>query len=168
MNPKNLTPDLVDTVYLEKVAPISGRVVTLPNSVFVSTGRFSLYLTLAAALCFGTAGYLLLSTKRNRKLIFVSDWSHRHGHGVQRVARRADLRGCHRRGHVLRTPLGRALAFAHGASHHESDRLVRGDCGHRPFAGASCCIRRRSARVWRFTARRSIPSAARRCCDIAP
>ncbi len=72
MNPQNLSPDLVDTVNLEKIAPISGRVVTLPNSVFVSTGRFSLYLTLAAALCFGTAGYLLLSTKRNRKLIFVA------------------------------------------------------------------------------------------------
>jgi hypothetical protein len=72
MNPQNVTPDLIDTVYLEKVAPLSGQVLSLPNSVFVSTGRFSLYLTLAATLCIGTAGYFLLSTKANRKIIFAA------------------------------------------------------------------------------------------------
>jgi hypothetical protein len=72
MNPQNISPDLIDTINLEKIAPISGRVVSLPNSIFVSSGRFSLYLTLAVTLCIGTAGYLLLSTKRNRKVIFTA------------------------------------------------------------------------------------------------
>ena len=73
LNPQNPTPDLVDTVNLEKVAPISGQVLSLPNSVFVSPGRFSLYLTLAAILFIGGAGYLLLSTtKASRKLIFAA------------------------------------------------------------------------------------------------
>lgn len=72
LNPQNITPDLVDTVNLEKVAPLSGQVLSLPNSIFVSPGRFSLYLTLVAALFIGAAGYLLLSTKANRKLIFIA------------------------------------------------------------------------------------------------
>ena len=72
MNPQNISPDLIDTINLEKIAPLSGQVVSLPNSVFVSTGRFSLYLTLAVTLCIGAAGYFLLTTKRSRKVIFIA------------------------------------------------------------------------------------------------
>jgi hypothetical protein len=73
LNPQNITADLVDTVNLEKVAPISGQVLSLPNSIFVSPGRFALYLTLAAALFAGTAGYFLLqSNKAHRRVIFLA------------------------------------------------------------------------------------------------
>jgi len=71
-NPGNLPAELVDMANLEKVAPISGHVLSLPNSVFVSPGRFSLYLTLSATLSIATAGYLLLSGKGQRKVVFAS------------------------------------------------------------------------------------------------
>jgi hypothetical protein len=72
LNPTNLAPDLMDAVYLEKVTPLSGQVLSLPDSVFVSSGRFALYLMLVSTLCIGTAGYLLLSTKSNRKVVFIA------------------------------------------------------------------------------------------------
>ena len=72
LNPGNLPIELLDTANLEKVAPISGLVFSLPNSVFVSPGRLALYLTLAVTLGIGTAGYLLLSGAGNRKTVFVS------------------------------------------------------------------------------------------------
>ena len=72
LNPGNLAPELMDMVNLEKVAPISGQVLSLPNSVFVSPGRFSLYLSMAATMCIGAAGYLILSGRGQRKIIFVA------------------------------------------------------------------------------------------------
>ena len=72
LNPANLTPDLMDAVYLEKVTPLSGQVLSLPDSVFVSSGRFALYLMLVSTLCIGAAGYLLLSSKSNRKVVFIA------------------------------------------------------------------------------------------------
>jgi hypothetical protein len=72
LNPGNLPVELLDTANLEKVAPISGLVFSLPNSVFVSPGRLALYLTLAVTLGIGTAGYLLLSAAGSRKTVFAS------------------------------------------------------------------------------------------------
>jgi hypothetical protein len=72
LNPAGLAPELRGLGDLEKVTPISGQVFSLPPSVFVSTGRYALYLTLAAMLAIGTAGYLLLYTKRSRKLVFFA------------------------------------------------------------------------------------------------
>ena len=71
-NPGTLAPELVDMANLEKVAPISGQVLSLPNSVFVSPGRFALYLMLSATLSIGAVGYLLLSGKGQRKPVFAS------------------------------------------------------------------------------------------------
>lgn len=71
-NPGSLPPELIDAANFEKVAPISGQVLTLPNSIFVSPGRFAYYLMLAATLNIGTVGYLLLSSKGQRKIVFVS------------------------------------------------------------------------------------------------
>jgi hypothetical protein len=48
----------------------SGVAVSRPPSVFVSDGRFDEYLVLAAILGIGAAGYLLLRTKRGRKIVF--------------------------------------------------------------------------------------------------
>jgi hypothetical protein len=72
LNPSNVAPELADSVNLEKVAPISGLIFSLPTSVFVSPGRLAMYLTLAATLCIGTAGYLLLSAKGHRTIVFAA------------------------------------------------------------------------------------------------
>jgi hypothetical protein len=72
LNPATLAPELRGLGDLEKVTPISGQVFSLPASVFVSTGRYALYLTLAAILAIGTAGFLLLYSKRSRKLVFFA------------------------------------------------------------------------------------------------
>jgi hypothetical protein len=71
LNPVNLAPELRDLGELDKVTPISNQVFSLPASVFVSNGRFALYLIVTLILAIGTAGYLLLSTTRNRILVFV-------------------------------------------------------------------------------------------------
>lgn len=72
LNPANLAPELQTLGDLDKVTPITGQIFSLPTSVFVSTGRFSFYMMLAMILVIGTAGYLLLSTKRNRRLTFAA------------------------------------------------------------------------------------------------
>jgi hypothetical protein len=71
LNPAVLAPELQDLGNLYKVSPLSGRLLSLPDSVFVSSGRFALYLILATILMIGTAGYLVLRTERSRKLILV-------------------------------------------------------------------------------------------------
>ena len=71
LNPTHLAPELRDLGNLQKITPLSNQIFTLPDSVFVSSGRFSLYLTFALILTVGTTGYLLLYTKRSRKLIYV-------------------------------------------------------------------------------------------------
>jgi hypothetical protein len=70
MNPAVLAPDLANLGNLYKVTPNSNQSLSLPNSVFVSSGRYDEYLTVAFILATGTGAYLLLHTKRNRKLIF--------------------------------------------------------------------------------------------------
>lgn len=71
LNPAILAPELQDLGDLSKVSPLSGRVFSLPDSVFVSSGRFAQYLIVAAILAIATAAYLVLYTRRNRKLVFV-------------------------------------------------------------------------------------------------
>jgi len=70
LNPSNLAPELRELGELDKISPITRQVLSLPSAVFVSAGRFSQYLTVAMILVMGSAGYLLLHTKRNRNLIF--------------------------------------------------------------------------------------------------
>jgi hypothetical protein len=71
LNPTTLAPEIADLGNLDKVTPLTQQILSLPSSVFVSSGRFSQFLTLAAILTMGAAGYVLLHTKRNRKLMFV-------------------------------------------------------------------------------------------------
>ena len=72
LNPANLAPDLQDLGNLYKVSPLSGRILSLPDSVFVSSGRFDEYLIWAFILVVGTAGYFLLHTNSHRKLVFTA------------------------------------------------------------------------------------------------
>jgi hypothetical protein len=72
LNPATLAPELEDLGNLDKVTPLSGQVLSLPTSVFVSAGRYSLYLISAMILTLGTVGYLLLQSKRSRKPVLVA------------------------------------------------------------------------------------------------
>jgi hypothetical protein len=72
LNPTILAPDLRDLGALDKVTPLTNQILSLPTAVFVSTGRFAYYLIVAVILVMGSAGYLLLYTKRSRKLVYVA------------------------------------------------------------------------------------------------
>jgi hypothetical protein len=71
LNPKVLAPELQELGDLDKVTPLTNQVFNLPTSVFVSAGRFAFYLIFATILILGTVGFLLLYTKRNRKLAYA-------------------------------------------------------------------------------------------------
>ncbi len=64
LSPAELAPELIGLGRLKRTAPISGTVVSAPTSVFVSAGRFSMYLVLVWILSFGTVGYQLLRKGR--------------------------------------------------------------------------------------------------------
>jgi len=72
LNPAHLAPELEDLGNLYKVTPLSNQVFTLPDSVFVSAGRFDEYLILAFIMVMGGVGYILLSRGRGRQLAFIS------------------------------------------------------------------------------------------------
>jgi hypothetical protein len=69
LNPTKLAPELQDLGNLEKATPISNQLFSLPDSVFVSAGRFDLFLILAFILTLGAAGYLLLSGLSGRNTV---------------------------------------------------------------------------------------------------
>src|SRR5690348_2261603 len=69
LNPAKLDPNLADLGDLSKITPLSGQIFSLPDSVFVSSGRFALYIVAAMILMVGAAAYFLLSSRRYRKLI---------------------------------------------------------------------------------------------------
>ena len=71
LNPEVLAPELEDLGNLTKVTPMSNRVLSLPDSVFVSSGRFDEYIVWMFILTIGTAAYFLLHTPRHRRLIFA-------------------------------------------------------------------------------------------------
>ena len=72
LNPVDLAPELSPLGHLYRTAPVSGAILYRPTSVFVSDGRFAWYLILAWVLSFGTAGYLVLRTRRGRNIVFLS------------------------------------------------------------------------------------------------
>lgn len=72
LNPVVLAPELKDLGDLTKVTPISGQAFNLPDSVFVSTGRFAGFLDVELILLLGCTGYLLLHAQRGRKIVFAA------------------------------------------------------------------------------------------------
>lgn len=72
LNPAHLAPELEELGNLTKYTPISNQALSLPDSVFVSSGRFAIYLLVAFVLMMGAAGYLLLSSERGRKPVFIA------------------------------------------------------------------------------------------------
>jgi len=71
LNPTKLAPELQDLGDLSKTSPLTGKAFSLPDSVFVSSGRFALYLIAVFILAMGAAAYLLFYTRRNRAIVFV-------------------------------------------------------------------------------------------------
>jgi hypothetical protein len=71
LNPAVLSPELQELGDLQKSTPISNQSFNLPDSVFVSAGRYSLFLILAVILALGTSGYLLLHSKKGRGLTYL-------------------------------------------------------------------------------------------------
>lgn len=71
LNPPTLQHDIRELSSLEKVTPLTNQVFFLPSSVFVSTGRFGLYLILAVIVALGSAGYFVLSSLRGRMIVYI-------------------------------------------------------------------------------------------------
>ena len=71
LNPATLQQNIRELSSLEKFAPLTGQTFFLPCSVFVSTGRFALYLILALILGLGAAGYFALSSLKGRNIVYV-------------------------------------------------------------------------------------------------
>jgi hypothetical protein len=71
LNPSHLAPELEDLGNLYKTSPLTGRIVSLPDSVFVSAGRYGLYLDFVTIFTIGAAGYMVFYTKFSRNFIFT-------------------------------------------------------------------------------------------------
>jgi len=71
LNPATLAPELRDLGQLDRMSPLTNQTLSLPTAVFVSTGRYAIYLVIALIFALGTAGYLLLSSGRNRAIVFI-------------------------------------------------------------------------------------------------
>jgi hypothetical protein len=72
LNPAKLAPELQDLGNLEKSTQLNNQVFNLPDSVFVSSGRFDFFLILAFILALGAGGYLLLCNLRGRKIVYLA------------------------------------------------------------------------------------------------
>ena len=119
LNPSVLAPDIRELGTLYRVDPVSGATLYQPNSVFVSAGRFDIYLILAWLLGLGSAGYLLLRRGRGQLIIF----------GALAVAAVAAMM-CGGRGALLynnRSLFVRLAAFLWGApwSQKQAHKLVK-------------------------------------------
>jgi hypothetical protein len=71
LNPATLQHDIRELASLEKVTPLTNQIFFLPSSVFVSNGRFSLYLILAVIVGLGSAGYFVLASLRGRMVLYI-------------------------------------------------------------------------------------------------
>jgi hypothetical protein len=71
LNPPTLQNDIRELSSLEKITPLTNQAFFLPCSVFVSNGRFALYLILALIVGLGTAGYFVLSSLKGRAIVYL-------------------------------------------------------------------------------------------------
>jgi hypothetical protein len=70
LNPATLAPEIQELSQLTRYAPISHAAVFRPTGVFVSDGRFAWFLIMMWMIGMGTAAYLLMKTRRGRKIAF--------------------------------------------------------------------------------------------------
>lgn len=72
LTPDGMAPELYELSHMVRQAPQSHLMAARATSVFVSDGRFGMFLMLLFILAFGTAGYLLLRTKRGRIVVYAA------------------------------------------------------------------------------------------------
>jgi hypothetical protein len=72
LTPTEIAPELYALSHDFREAPQSHLHFLRPTSVFVSEGRFGLFLGMMFILAFGTAGYLMMRTKRSRIVVFCA------------------------------------------------------------------------------------------------
>jgi hypothetical protein len=72
LNPGHLQEDIRELSNTYRVAPVSGVIVYRPNSVFVSTGRFTFLLVPAWLFTFGFGCYLIFRSKKYRLLTTIA------------------------------------------------------------------------------------------------
>jgi len=72
LNPAVLDRNIAELGNLDKWTPLGGQKFNLPDSIFVSTGRFGEYLVVAFIVVAATLGYLLLSSPKGRKISFAA------------------------------------------------------------------------------------------------
>ncbi len=70
LNPSTLAPEIKELAALQKVTPISHEIIHLPSAVFVSSSRYSSFMSLAVVLGLGASGYLLLHSVRGRWIVW--------------------------------------------------------------------------------------------------
>lgn len=71
LNPPTLQYDIRELASLEKITPLTNQIFYLPCSVFVSNGRFGLYLILGVIVGLGSAGYFVLCSLRRRWIVYL-------------------------------------------------------------------------------------------------
>jgi hypothetical protein len=72
LNPTTIQEDIRDLSTLYRISPITGLSAYRPTSVFVSTGRFQNLIVASWVIVIGFGGYLILRTKRNRIVAFLT------------------------------------------------------------------------------------------------
>jgi hypothetical protein len=72
LTPTDIAPELYALSHDSRAAPLTHIHFLRPTSVFVSEGRFGLFLVMMFILAFGTAGYLMMGTKRRRIIAFCA------------------------------------------------------------------------------------------------
>jgi hypothetical protein len=65
LTPDDIAPELHALTHVSRMSPVTHQEVFVTSSVFVSAGRFSMYLILLWILAMGAQGYLLLSRRRS-------------------------------------------------------------------------------------------------------
>jgi len=72
LNPAVLQSDIRDLSTTYRISPITGAIAYRPTSVFVSAGRLQNFLLISWLVALGFGGYLLLRSRKNRLLAFLT------------------------------------------------------------------------------------------------
>jgi hypothetical protein len=72
LNPAVIQSDIRELSTSYRVSPITGAIAYRPTSVFVSVGRMQDFLLISWLVALGFGGYLLLRSKKNRLLAFIT------------------------------------------------------------------------------------------------
>jgi len=72
LNPTVIQSDIRDLSTSYRISPITGAIAYRPTSVFVSAGRLQNFLLISWLVALGFGGYLLLRSRKNRLLAFLT------------------------------------------------------------------------------------------------